>query len=66
MIIKTILLYFKSDYRKSETRYEVANNGIEALKVVEKVEMDLILLDIIMPNMNGYEVLEFLKKDKRF
>ena len=52
--------------QKIGNKVEVANDGIEALKVVEKVELDLILLDIIMPNMNGYEVLEFLKKDKRF
>ena len=45
---------------------EIANDGVEALNVLEKVEIDLILLDIIMPNMNGYEVLEFIKKDKRF
>ena len=52
--------------QKIGNKVEVANDGVEALKVVEKVELDLILLDIIMPNMNGYEVLEFLKKDKRF
>ena len=43
-----------------------ANDGIEALKRVNENPFDLILLDIIMPNMNGYEVLEFLKKDKRY
>ena len=52
--------------QKIGNKVEVANDGLEALKAVEKVELDLILLDIIMPNMNGYEVLEFLKKDKRF
>jgi len=52
--------------QKIGNKVEVANDGVEALKAVEKVELDLILLDIIMPNMNGYEVLEFLKKDKRF
>ncbi len=43
-----------------------ANDGIEALNRINDYEFDLILLDIIMPNMNGYEVLEFLKKDKRY
>ena len=52
--------------QKIGNNVEIANDGLEALKVVEEMELDLILLDIIMPNMNGYEVLEFLKKDKRF
>ena len=51
---------------KIGNRVQIANDGVEALKVVESVQLDLILLDIIMPNMNGYEVLEFLKKDKRY
>ena len=45
---------------------KVANDGLEAIKITEKSQLDLILLDIIMPNMNGYEVLGFLKKDKRY
>ena len=38
-----------------------AENGREALKVIEAARFDLILLDIMMPEMNGFEVLEFLK-----
>ena len=53
--------------QKIGNKVEVANNGIEALEIVDNLEeIDLILLDIIMPKMNGYEVLEFLKKDKRY
>ena len=53
--------------KKIGNNVEVANDGIEALKIVEKgLQLDLILLDIIMPHMNGYEVLEYLKKDKRY
>ena len=41
-----------------EEGYEVflASNGREALEVVEKLPIDLVLLDIKMPDMNGYEV----------
>ena len=53
--------------KKIGNAVEVANDGEEALKVIEKgLQLDLILLDIIMPKMNGYQVLEFLKKDKRY
>ena len=51
---------------KIGNKVSIANDGIEALKIVENIDLDLILLDIIMPNMNGYQVLEFLKKDKRY
>lgn len=41
-----------------EQGYEVflAANGREALEVVEKIPIDLVLLDIKMPEMDGYEV----------
>lgn len=45
--------------------YEVniATNGKEALKFISEEKFDLILLDIMMPKMNGFEVLEKLKDD---
>ena len=45
--------------------YEVgaSSDGQKALDFVEKVKPDLILLDIMMPGMNGYEVCEKLKED---
>ena len=39
----------------------VALNGEKALKQVQKREIDLILLDIMMPEMDGYEVCKILK-----
>lgn len=42
-----------------------AINGKTALKAVQRLIPDLILLDIIMPGMSGYEVCEQLKADER-
>jgi adenylate cyclase len=42
-----------------------AENGRQALEMLEEHAFDLILLDIMMPEMNGYEVLEHLKQDSR-
>lgn len=39
----------------------MANSGIQALRVIDEIIPDLILLDIMMPNMNGFEVCEKLK-----
>ena len=39
----------------------IAQNGSEALEVAEKARPDLILLDIIMPDLDGFEVCKRLK-----
>jgi serine phosphatase RsbU (regulator of sigma subunit) len=41
----------------------VAENGLQALEMMRTQSFDLILLDIMMPEMNGYQVLETLKSD---
>ena len=41
----------------------LAENGLSALAQIRKQPPDLVLLDIMMPVMDGYEVLEHLKND---
>ena len=47
----------------SDTGYKIltAKDGEEALKIAREEKPDLILLDIIMPKMNGYDVCEKIK-----
>lgn len=42
----------------------VATNGKQGIELAKKVKPHLILLDILMPVMDGFETLERLKKDK--
>jgi CheY-like chemotaxis protein len=57
-IIRTVL---KRILLNSGFSAEVANNGNDALKKIKSKNFDLILLDILMPEMNG---LVFMKKLK--
>ncbi len=42
-----------------------ASNGIEALKVIEKQSVDLIILDIMMPEMDGIKTCLQIRKDRK-
>ena len=46
--------------------YEVisAQSGAQALKIVEEQKPDIIILDIMMPGMDGYEVLARLRSNE--
>jgi CheY-like chemotaxis protein len=52
----------------SEMGYEtiLAQNGEEGLAQLKKGKIDLILLDILMPIMNGIEMLEQVKKNEEW
>ena len=51
--------------RKSGYEVTTAADGLECIKKLETKLPDLILLDNIMPNMDGYAVLSKLKASKR-
>jgi len=43
-----------------------AENGLEALEVIEKENPDIVFLDITMPVMDGVETLEVIRRDPKF
>jgi CheY-like chemotaxis protein len=43
----------------------VASDGVEALEQIKANRPDLVVLDIVMPRMNGYEVCRRLKSDPK-
>ncbi len=56
--IEVLMGILKSDYR-----IITAKNGAQALEKLKKDKIDLILLDIMMPDMNGYELCRKIKND---
>ena len=44
---------------------EIAKDGLEAIEILQGYSPDLVLLDIVMPRMNGYELCRHLKSDPK-
>ena len=59
-------LYKLLEYRLSKLGHEilVATDGEKALALVESDRPDLVLLDVMMPVMGGFQVLRKLKEDE--
>ena len=49
--------------RGNEFRVTIANSGVEGLKVARRQPTDLVVLDIIMPGMDGYAVCREMRSD---
>lgn len=52
--------------RKNKFDVFIARNGVEALDLLSREVPHLILLDIMMPDVDGYEICEFVKSDEKF
>ncbi|HEY9599731.1 MAG TPA: response regulator [Cyanophyceae cyanobacterium] len=51
--------------KKNGLNVIVAGDGIEALEQIQGHHPDLVVLDIIMPRMNGYEVCRWVKSHEK-
>ena len=60
-----ILMSLEFLMRKNGFDVMVARNGTEALDLVEKQIPDLVLLDIMMPDVDGYEICRYIKKSAK-
>ncbi|WP_193114564.1 response regulator [Sulfurimonas marina] len=50
-------------FEKTGANVENAFNGIEALETLKKEKIDIVLMDIMMPEMDGYETIKKIRKE---
>ncbi len=58
-IVSSLLQYYDAQIAEAE-------NGFEALKLLPSEKFDLILTDINMPDINGLELLRYLKENENY
>ncbi len=58
------LCHLLKEYLELEAmEVQLAHNGISAIEMVQKDVFDLLILDVMMPKMSGFEVLKQLRKN---
>ncbi len=56
---------YKTKFETDGFEVEVASNGADGLKLAKEKRIDMVLLDVILPQLDGFSVLEELKKDAK-
>ena len=59
---KNTRMYFEAVLKNNNYTVTVAKNGEEALGIMDKEHIDLVVLDIMMPKMNGYNFTRTLRE----
>ncbi len=60
---KNIRLYLKAVLEKENYNVSLAANGEQALELLDRQHIDLVVLDIMMPGMDGYEFTRLLREN---
>lgn len=59
-----IVMSLEYAFKKKGFEVYIARDGEEAIQLVNEVMPDIILLDIMMPKVDGYEVLNFVNQQQ--
>lgn len=61
-----ILMSLEYSFKKNGYDVYIARDGTEVLDFLKTMVPDVILLDIMMPNLDGYSTLDIIRQDKEF
>jgi DNA-binding response OmpR family regulator len=61
----TMLRGLKDNFEFEGYRVQTATDGDLGLKAALKIQPDLIILDLMLPKVNGYEICRFLREEKQ-
>ena len=61
---QTISLMYKTKLEADGFDVLIADNGADVLKLAKEQKPSIVMLDIILPQLDGFSVLEALKKDQ--
>lgn len=64
--IRELLYQSLEDLEEENVQIKMASNGKEALDIIYKDPPDLIYLDIMLPEINGYDICKQLKSDGKY
>jgi two-component system, OmpR family, alkaline phosphatase synthesis response regulator PhoP len=62
-LIRNLLGQILEPFEEKGVKILTANNGLVAIESVRRDHPDIVLLDVMMPKMNGFEVCSIIKKD---
>lgn len=60
-----IIMSLEYTFKKQNFEVFIARDGQEALDILKNEQPDLIILDIMMPNVDGYATIESIKKNEK-
>ena len=60
-----IIMSLEYTFKKQNFEVFIARDGQEALDILKNEQPDLIILDIMMPNVDGYATIESVKKNEK-
>lgn len=60
-----IVMTLEYTFKKKGLEVLIARDGSEALQILEHHVPDVILLDIMMPNVDGYQTLKYIRSNKK-
>lgn len=61
-----VLMAYRNRLQREGFHVEPARDGLEAMKILTQFVPDLVVLDLMLPKINGVEILKFISADPRY